>query len=262
MKKPFFAGMSQPSTDFESVRDGRRSTLLYYDVDLSTARSVAAGTPLILNLAGNSFYVDQDTSTVGYATVHFQDTNLGISPAPIFVGPGFIANVPFTQLLVENTAQAGKRLRVFYGVDIDFQAGVNAQVSISGTLNAAIVRDSIVPQIQFASSYQSTTVLAANTPEQIFSAAANANGAILWAADLALNTNPNFALAAMVSGAAAPATVVNGNVIVASQFVSNPGYLSGFVLPNPVRIPAGNGLWYISQSAEVVVLRHALYTLL
>jgi hypothetical protein len=62
----------------------------------------------------------------------FQDTNLGQSSAPIYVGAGFIAKVPFTQILVEvKTAQAGKVLRIVYGTDVDFTAGVNATIAVT-----------------------------------------------------------------------------------------------------------------------------------
>lgn len=130
--QPIFAGFQKPSVDMEAVRDGRRAPLLYLDVDLSTVRTIANGNPIILPISGNSFYIDQDTSIVGNATVHFQDTNLQTSSAPIFAGAGFIAKVPFTQILVEaKTAQAGKVLRIIYGTDVDFTAGVNATLTIS-----------------------------------------------------------------------------------------------------------------------------------
>ncbi len=130
--QPIFAGFQKPSVDMEAVRDGRRAPLLYLDVDLSTVRTIANGSPIILPISGNSFYIDQDTSVVGNATVHFQDTNLQISSAPIFAGAGFIAKVPFTQILVEvKTAQAGKVLRIIYGTDVDFTAGVNATIAVT-----------------------------------------------------------------------------------------------------------------------------------
>lgn len=130
--QPIFAGFQKPSMDMDAVRDGRRAPLLYLDVDLSTVRTIANGNPIILPISGNSFYIDQDTSIVGNATVHFQDTNLQISSAPVFAGAGFIAKVPFTQILVEvKTAQAGKVLRIIYGTDVDFTAGVNATIAVT-----------------------------------------------------------------------------------------------------------------------------------
>jgi len=130
--QPIFAGFQKPSIDLDAVRDGRRAPLLYLDIDLSTVQTLTNGNPVILPISGNSFYIDQDPSIVGNATVHFQDTNLGQSSAPIYVGPGFIAKVPFTQILIEcKTAQAGKKLRIVYGTDVDFTAGVNATIAVT-----------------------------------------------------------------------------------------------------------------------------------
>lgn len=129
--QPIFAGFQKPSIDMEAVRDGRRAPLLYLDIPLDTTFTIAAGNAIIYPISGNSLYVDQDTSIVGNAVLHFQDTNLQSASAPIYVGAGFIAKVPFTQLLVENkTAQSGKVLRVVYGTDVDFTAGVNATLAI------------------------------------------------------------------------------------------------------------------------------------
>jgi len=130
--QPIFAGFQKPSIDMEAVRDGRRAPLLYLDVALDSTFSISAGNAQIYPISGNSLYIDQDTSVVGNATLHFQDTNLQIASAPIFAGAGFIAKVPFTQLLIENkTAQAGKVLRIVYGTDVDFTAGVNATLAVS-----------------------------------------------------------------------------------------------------------------------------------
>lgn len=120
--------LSPPSSDFAAVRDGRKSMPFWLDVDLSSARSIAAGTALVINIAGNSFYIDADTENVGDARVHFQDATLNNASAPIYVSAGSIMTVPFTQIMIENDAQAAKRLRILYGVDIDFRAGVNTSI--------------------------------------------------------------------------------------------------------------------------------------
>lgn len=135
--QPNFPGFKRPSIDFEEVRDDRRAHMLYVDIDLSTARTIAASTALVLNISGNTFYVDQDTSKVGNATIHIQDATLGAASSPVFVLPGFIAKVPFTQILIENTAQSGKILRIHYGVDLDFVPGVNATISLGGAVRSS-----------------------------------------------------------------------------------------------------------------------------
>lgn len=119
----------KPSSNFAAVRDGRFRGVDYFDVDLSTARIAGnSATPaLVLPCAGNSFYVDADPNN-GYAVFHFQDTNLDRAPAPLFCASGSIFNLPFTQLLIENVAQAGKKLRFFYGTDVDFVAGGLSQI--------------------------------------------------------------------------------------------------------------------------------------
>lgn len=150
--------LKKPSTDFGAVRDGRQALPFYVDIDLTTARSIAAGTALKLDIAGNSFFTDADTSTGGNGIVHFQDTSLGISSAPFFVSPGFIANVGFTQLLIENTAQAGKKMRIFYGVDIDFQAGVNTSSTV---INSTQVRKTF-SQSELSVGAADTPILASN----------------------------------------------------------------------------------------------------
>lgn len=127
--------LSKPTTPFDAVRDGRRSPIFYFDVDLTNARSKAANTHLLVNVAGDSFLSDKNPYLCGDATVYFQDTALtGLAPAPVYVEPGFIARVPFTQLLIENEAQPGKILRVHYGVNIDFTPGASSSVNVNGSV--------------------------------------------------------------------------------------------------------------------------------
>jgi hypothetical protein len=259
-----YPGIARPTTDFQAVRDGRRSTPLYYTIDLSTARSIAAGTMAIVDIQGNSFYADplQDAlgaTAAGYATVHFQDANLNPQGTPMLVGPQFIANVPFTRILVENIAQPGKFLRIIYGVDIDFSPGLNASVAINGTVNTNEIG------ISWASSYRSTTAMGANTPDSVFSAAANANGGTLWAAQFE-NVNAGIAnlYAAYLMKAAAPATVIDGDVLVQGQGNFTIGAANSVLfgtLARAVRFASGKRLDYISTTAEANAHRSALYTL-
>lgn len=123
-----FPLFDSPSIPFQPVRDLRRSRPLYQDIDLSTARSIAAGTALFINMAGNTFYVDANPAD-GNASVHFQDTNLDNTSTPFYVTAGFIARIPYTQIAIENVAQAGKKIRIIYGVDLDFTPNTTSTVS-------------------------------------------------------------------------------------------------------------------------------------
>lgn len=259
--------LDKPSIDFGAVRDGRRSMPLWLDIDLTAARSIAASSALSINIAGNSFYVDQDTTNVGFATVHFQDTNLGSASAPIFVSPGFIGNVPFTQILIENAAQPGKRLRIFYGVDLDFQAGVNASITISGTVNIgnaqAAPANFAESGLTFGGSYKSNNALAVFTPDTVFLPAANINGAIVHLASFAEVCASTHAGIALIAKTSAPANLLDGDVILSPDCLNSgtAGYTAGS-LKHAVKIPAGKGVYFISSRATSESMRSVLYTLL
>ncbi|WP_295002957.1 hypothetical protein [uncultured Dechloromonas sp.] len=249
--------LDKPSINFGAVRDGRRSMPLWLDVDLTAARSIAAGSALSVNIAGNSFYIDQDTANVGSATVHFQDTNLGASSAPLFVSAGFIANVPFTQLLIENAAQAGKRLRIFYGVDIDFQAGINASIAISGTVAVTTVAKTVAQDSKiWTQSYKSTTAMGANAADPIFLAAANVNGAEIVRADIFCITGGGAMQLIAKNGA--PAGLNDGTVLCTGFAAStNP-----MKIEQPLYVPPGVGLYHINAVAESTANRSVLWRFL
>lgn len=117
-----------PSTDFNSVRDGRNAPDFFFDLDLS------APFDQFINVAGNSFYCDANPND-GNFVVYFQETDSLRGPTPFYASPGFIARIPFTQIRVVNlTAQPGKKARVVYGTDTDFQPGSVAQIAIGGSV--------------------------------------------------------------------------------------------------------------------------------
>jgi hypothetical protein len=253
-RAPAFPGFTAPTTDFGAVIDGRRSPPLIYELDLSSARDYGTNTAVQIRLTGNSFYIDQ-APDVGNAYVVFEGVqdNTGplIRPA-IYVQPGFVSRVPFANLWIANSAQAGKKLRIIYGTDIDFLPSLNGQIAISGEVNA------IPYGMPFAASYESNTALAAATPETVFLAAANTNGAIIWHASAGMQ-NAVTGNASYVAKATAPASVIDGDVILSqtANFVNG----ANMQLQNPVEIPAGRGLFFISSVLESVALRSVLYTL-
>jgi hypothetical protein len=256
---PNFPGITSPSIDFGSVIDGRRATLFVYELDLSSARSFTAGTATQLKLTGNSFFIDQ-ASDVGNASVIFEgvqdDTGPVIRPA-VFVQPGFVAKIPFANIRVANSAQTGKKLRIFYGVDVDFVPSVNASVAITGSVNA------IPYGYTYGASYKSITAVAANTPDTVFSPASNVNGAMLWTASFLIQQSAAMG-ASYVAKTSAPTSIIDGDVVLQTT-----GFFNAAVnfetanLTNPILIPAGKGLYFISSAAtNTQILRSALYTLL
>ena len=257
--------LKTPSSDFAGIRDGRNSLPLYIDIDLTIAKSINANSHLVLNIAGNSLFVDADVINGGSGIVHFQDTNLGSSSAPFYVAPGFIANVGFTQLLIENAAQAGKRMRIFYGVDIDFQAGVTSSTNtnISNSLPASKI-PVYQAGLEYSSSFKSTAAMAANTPETIFTPAANANGAIIHAAYINSSAVNNTTNSTLIAKASAPASITDGDVILAATagFSVSTTIVTYGNLVQPIKIPAGKGLYAICSIGEASAFRSSLFTLL
>lgn len=136
-----FSALVAPVQDMAAVRDRRRTGVLYYDVDLSVARSLAAGTAQVLPFAGTIIYIDQRPNT-GVAQLHLVDETFTAANTPITVFSGYILKAPFTQLVVENAAQPGMTLRILYGVDIDFIPGSGAGVTVNNPIN---VMDAIDP---------------------------------------------------------------------------------------------------------------------
>lgn len=158
MNRRIFPGVGPAKTDFQAVRDGRRSRPLYFEISLASARSIAngittdatdvSGKALQLTAAGNIFYCDPiydlsggGTFIAGVAVAHFEDSALGQGVStPVTLLPNSAQAIPFTTVIIENAAQAGKKLRVIYGVDIDFTPGFNAQLLGSVALDAPTLR--------------------------------------------------------------------------------------------------------------------------
>ena len=227
-----------PTTNFSAVRDGRNSQVFYFDVALDTARSVAANTQQVFNISGNSFYIDANPND-GNGVVHFQDTNFDRGPVPLYVSPGTIFTIPFTQILLENTAQAGKKIRICYGIDVDFQPGSVSQIAVTNAGGFTSVR----PEAP-TSNWNNNSLLVLNTPVTVFTPGSNTNGVIL------LSAYGKDALAAdaaqvFIAKSSAPVSTTDGDVICAN--VMGASNYSSNSLPMAARIAAGQGLYYISS---------------
>ncbi len=152
--------LMKSSTDFQSVRDGILSLPLHFDIDLSIARSKNDGTASIFDVAGNSMFQDQDVANGGVCKITFQHRDFGISDPAFTSAPGFQANVPFTRVVIENAAQAGKTARIFYGVDLDFKPGSVGVVQITG--GVSIAQGSSISESSLTSTAGTLLLLAAN----------------------------------------------------------------------------------------------------
>lgn len=280
---PQFPGINDPSIDFDTVRSGKRARIFYFDIDLTNARTIGGAgvnAALLLQLAGNSFFVDQFT-TAGFATAYFQETNLTAKGAPIYVGPGFILKAPFTQILFENLAQVGKTLRIIYGTDIDFVPGLSQIISSIGSIVSPVgvqgPRAMFVAPLatdlpvlagsvgySYGANFKSTVVLAAIVSEQIFSPASNVNGAIIWSDE----SRDSGGVAAAVTMAlqahtAAPNGFAVGDMIaIGRDFLFTAFGETWLEVRNPVRITSGKGAYHTAGVLQGTGNRFCNYTLL
>jgi len=81
---------------------------------------------VVLPIQGTAFYIDKK-SDVGSAVLHLQDqTNSPVNS--LFVTPGDAHRIPFPSWWWKNLAQPGLVLRIHYGADVQFQAGLSSIV--------------------------------------------------------------------------------------------------------------------------------------
>jgi hypothetical protein len=260
-----FASTRQPSTDFAAARSRIQTLPLYIEVALDVARSLTNGTTqdvndvsgkaLLLPLNANFIYTDQKANS-GFITLHFQDdTRSGNTPITFY--PGMIVKFPFTQAILENTAQSGQTMRLIYGVDLDFApAGLFGTVTIAGTVNTQ------EQGYQYGAAYGSSAVLAANAASQVFAPASNVSGAIIHQLTGYSSSAAAPGLVALTKTGAAPAGALDGDVIQGAFTLTAGSAVTMQMLTGPIKIAAGKGLWFLSTVLETAALRSCLYTLL
>lgn len=262
-----FSGLRRAPDLFKAAQNQTTTELLCYQLDLSVARTFAGtgvNAPVVLNLAANAWFIDQK-SDVGNADIIFNDKATSANPIGIFAQPGAIYRVTANQLTIVNTAQAGKYLRIWYGVDVDFTPAL----ALTGTSNVNVTNTNIVVAetgTVYGASYKSNTLMAANTPETVFLPAANVNGAIIWTAQFITQNAASYS-AGYIAKSSAPSSIIDGDLILSSEHASLIGANEAFgaSLSRPIKIPAGKGLYYLSTTLEVgagLALRSSLYTLL
>lgn len=239
---------------------------------------------------GDFVYFDQNST--GVATVKLNNTSEDPWPAVALAG---VSDVPYTDIFISGAAQAGKFLNMWYGYRARFMnpqqsiatigsitspVRVNTADANNTGINAVTVNGSIAigqgmgavlaREVGFAygASFKSVTNLVTNATEQVFSAAANPNGALLWDANIvsvaAAGQSTTISLHAHTG---APVVYTDGDVQL--QHLNWNATLAGLLSSTPSIltrarfIPAGKGLWFLNiGNNEVTARRNVLYTLL
>ncbi len=205
----------------------------------------------------DNFIVQASTGTVSV-----RGDTFGTLPN-LVAGQG-LKMVPFSRLELIDTSGAPNTVTILITPAEFVNQVFSGSVAIVGSLalDTATINGLVRPPLP-TNTWSDSSTLVNNTPLTIFNAAANLNGAILWAAgstDIASsNQRQTF-----VAKATAPASVFDGDVIVMSDVcqaaVDN---ALNCRLYNPQRIAAGLGLYFISSVNGVAGYgRHARYTLL
>lgn len=203
--------------------------------------NLSAGQTLSLPIEGDYFRIQSATGAID-VTVD------GVGTLPDLLNGQGLKNVPFKRLTIKDktgAANAGVILVAFdefidnrtYGVN-DLSAGSLA------TLRQPLAATGF---------FNVTTNMAENTPEQVFSAASNINGAVLLYASISGFNQMGQATGGLIAKTTAPANTADGTLILGilqQQFTGSTSWQDRSDLQAPAFIPAGNGLWFIRSIAD------------
>lgn len=178
----------------------------------------------------------------------------------------------FLTLTIYHLDASDQTIIISVGKDADIgsarfsgNVSISAPVDLSASTLAALENITIQNLgASYGASYRSVALLAANTPETIFTPAANVNGAILHSAQFYSQCGSGGANTALLAKTSAPSSVTDGDGILSADSAASQAGAPALTasLQNPIRIPAGKGLYAISAILETVGSRSALYTLL
>lgn len=218
--------------------------------------NLSAGQSINIPAVGDYFRVQSATGAIDV-------TIDGVGTLPDLLNGQGIKNIPFSRLTIKNKSGAANAGVIMVAFDefIDNRTyGVNDLSA--GTL--ATLRQPLA-QTGF---YSSQSALAANTADTVFSAASNLNGAVLLSL-YSTNFPLNGAQEAFISHTSAPANLLTGSIVGLSKALWPNGSATnvGSVIDNqqPIFLPAGQGLYFISSAAMVGTIgltRSALFRLL
>lgn len=267
---PIFRGYRTPadSDALDRARSQISTGFAQVDIPMTVASASTPGNSngwMIFNVAGDFLYVDNDpVASAGLASLQF-NVQQDAAGAKFYIQPGFTVRTVFKQLALSWAAQAGKSLRLLVGNGDQVWPAFTAQLAATINNTAASPANIAEQGFIYGASYKSNTALLATTPEPVFSAASNTNGATIWQAEGGAGSTVAMLDFSLVCKATAPATSFDG-VIVAIGAPS--ACMAGFFfnamrMARAVNIPAGLRADFMSQSAEtgVAVLRSVLYTL-
>jgi hypothetical protein len=220
-------------------------------LDLSSAQAVKE----FASCKGNVIYVDSEST--GSIRIGFDTAWQKLFP----MGPnsGF-RGIPFEQLLIEWDAQPGRVATLWYGYGADYIPS-NQDITTIGNIT-----NPVQTTREYASSFSSTTALAAGTAETVFAPGSNLSGAeiVAWSSYARQGGGGDIATF-LRAHTSAPATQLQGDGLAGlSSGLGTPGTSLMVVakLDSPIRIAANLGLYHLTTlNLESATAKSVLYTL-
>ena len=214
--------------------------------------TLAANASVQIPAQNQNFFILSATGTLGVwgdTFGHFDGLTYGQG----------LNNVPFNRLILSDQSGESNTIKILLSPGQFTNQILQSIVSI----NSAQVLQLIRPEIS-TGNYKSSNGIAANTPDVIFTPAANLNGALVLSASFLTNCATGFALSSLIAKSSAPASTVDGEVILCASNICMNGsaFYEGGSMPNVVQIPAGVGLYFITALATAAAQRAVRYKLL
>lgn len=158
---------------------------------------------------------------------------------PINRGQG-LENTEFRRLTIQDTSGLSNSGTILVSEANFIDQTLNGAVSVTNNLT-------IRPELS-TGSFKTSGVLAANTAEQIFSAASNTNGAVILSASWNVINSTTYAYMAMLAKATAPASPNDGEVFSYSQstLLIGTAVNENVSINSPQIVAPGLGLYFIS----------------
>lgn len=214
--------------------------------------TLAAGGSFRLPVIGEYFRLQTSTGAVD-VTVE------GVGTLPGLLAGQALKDVPFNGLVLRD-ASGAPNVGTILVASSEFQDNrLNGTVDLSATslaalesidLNAATLATMRHPLVS-TGNFKSSAAMVANTPETVFTPAANVNGAIVLGAGFWTHSAASSSFPMLLAKASAPTTFLDGEVYpILSQAITGPAYIVNTgKLEKPQFVAPGLGLYYISQDA-------------
>lgn len=231
-----------------------------------SAIPLVAGADEILSIQGNYFRLSEATYPV-IVEIEGQDV-FKLKPGEDVVYP---VEDEFARIVLKTLHPVGETVTVTVGRGVKVgSVSLSGSVSINGVPEVEILGNldgitgnvkTIEQPIEYGAAYKSATTTGLNAPSTVVSPAANVNGLIIHDFTYTADANGTSIYSVLIAKNSAPTSIIDGDVLGASESSGGSQY-STFRSKRPIKVPAGKGLYFISNKAENQKICFVLYTLI